>query len=142
MSNTQESWTENQMKFINFLARGKTDKDGNEFTEGQFAKIIGVDQATLWRWKHLDGFGEALLEATRKELQPHLPKLSKAILAKAAGNSKFKNIDIPAANLVIKLMGVAERTESKLEARVDANVTLTGKTDEALEAIIQGMQVA
>jgi hypothetical protein len=118
----QGNWTEPQLKYIQFLARGKKNRKGEARTEDQFAKSIGVDFSTLWRWKQKDGFAEALLDATQRELAPLLPSLSNAVTGKAFGEARFKNIDIPAANLAIKLMGVAERTQIKAEQKVEANI--------------------
>lgn len=134
------AWTENQIKYIHFLARGKQDKHGRTFTEDEFAKIIGVDFSTLWRWKQKDGFAEALLIATQKELAPYLPSISRGLIGKAGGNKKFKNIDVPAANLAIKLMGVVlekSQVESKVDAEIKADVTLKPMSDAELDAIIQ-----
>jgi transcriptional regulator with XRE-family HTH domain len=139
----QGKWTEPQLKYIQFLARGKKNRKGEQRTEEQFAEAIGVDFSTLWRWKQKDGFAEALLEATQRELAPLLPSLSNAVTGKAFGEKRFKNIDIPAATLAIKLMGVAERRAVKSEAEVQHSgrigVDLTTKSDAELDAIINGV---
>lgn len=138
----QGKWTEPQLKYIGFLARGKTDKKGNQRTEEQFAQALGVDFSTLWRWKQSDGFAEALLEATQRNLAPLLPSLSNAVTGKAFGEKRFKNIDIPAANLAIKLMGVAEKRAVRAEQEVQHSgrigVDLSAKSNEELMAIIAG----
>lgn len=139
---TQGQWTDQQKKYIDFLARGKKDKLGNDKTEQQFADVTGVDFATLWRWKQKDGFAEALLEATQRNLAPLLPSLSNAVTGKAFGEPRFKKIDIPAATLAIKLMGVAERRQVKADVENQHSgtigVELSHKSDEELDKIIQG----
>lgn len=141
-SEMQGKWSEAQLKYIGFLARGKKTKKGVAKTEEQFAAAIGVDFSTLWRWKQKDGFAEALLEATQRELAPLLPSLSNAVTGKAFGEARFKNIDIPAANLAIKLMGVAERRQVDAKQAVEHSgrigVDLSTKSDEELMAIVNG----
>jgi transcriptional regulator with XRE-family HTH domain len=139
----QQKWTEAQIKYINFVARGRRNKRGEKKSEEQFAKALGVDRTTLWRWTQLEGFGEALFLATQKELQPLLPALSRAVSGKAFGQDKFKKIDIPAANLAIKLMGVTlEKRETKVQADIKGEMThehsFAGMSDEDLQKIIQG----
>lgn len=85
---TQEKWTDQQIKYIQFLARGKKDLHGRSYTEGEFAKIMGVDFSTIWRWKQKDGFAKVLFEASMKEVAVYLPEMIKA--QAAAGLKKGK----------------------------------------------------
>lgn len=143
--NPQQVWEPLQIKYADFVARGKTNRAGEKFSEEEFAKIIGVNRTTLWRWTQLPGWGELLLSSVQKELRPHLPGLSKMIVGKAAGKREFKDIDIPAANLAIKLMGVLverQKIESIVDAKVEASMTFNKVEDAELDAIISGEKVA
>ena len=141
MAKERHSWTAEQIKFLNFLARGKTNIDGEKRTMEQFSKAIGVHPATLYRWQELPGFAEALLEASLRRIAPTLPAITNGLTGKAAGDKRFKNIDTPAATLVLKLYG-ALTDKQKVESEVNATTEITHKfanmPDDELDKIIAG----
>lgn len=77
---TQDLLSEKQIKYIQFLARGKKTKQGERRTEEQFAEAIGVNASTTYRWRELPGFAEALFQETIKQRLHHLPTLVDAQL--------------------------------------------------------------
>ncbi len=54
MQESAKSWTINQRKLMGWLALPSDER--TPITEGALAREIGVNQATLWRWKQLPGF--------------------------------------------------------------------------------------
>lgn len=135
---TQQKWDDRQIKYAAFVARGKQDRLGEQLTDSDFAEIVGVDRTTLWRWTQLPDWGQLLFEQVQIELRRSLPVLAKGLAAKATGHNKFKNWDVPAANTVIKLMGIAEKhqVESTVDARVEANVTYQEKSEAELDEML------
>jgi transcriptional regulator with XRE-family HTH domain len=96
----QQKWTEAQLKYIQFVARGKRTRQGEKRTDEQFASAIGVDRVTLWRWRSIEGFNKAVFDEILRENVHYLPDLVKAQMA--GGMKKGKGGDTPAATLILK----------------------------------------
>lgn len=86
----EHRWTPQQIKYIEFVSRGKTNLKGEKRTDDEFAKAVGVGRTTLWRWQNEDGFAEAIFEQSLKNLIPYLPSLNVAMLGKASGSKKHQ----------------------------------------------------
>lgn len=93
---TRESWTENQLKYIEFLGRGKVDKLGDSYTKEEFAKAIGVNPDTLYRWQKLPGFRVAVFEASLGDIVDRIPAMNKIMAGKAMGLKSAKSGDTQA----------------------------------------------
>lgn len=89
-TNLQQKWTDDQLKYVEFVARGKKNLQGERRSDEYFAKSIGVNRTTLWRWQCLDGFAEAVFELSLRSLVPYLPSLNVAMLGKAVGSKKHE----------------------------------------------------
>jgi hypothetical protein len=72
---TQQQWTAEQFKYIQFVARGNKTINGDDRTEEQFAKAIGVDRVTLWRWSKLPGFRLAVFDEVMGRKLKYLDRL-------------------------------------------------------------------
>lgn len=145
----QQKWTNQQIKHQQFVARGKTNKKGEPRTDEQFAKAIGVDRTTLWRWSQLPGYSQAILDIIVKEqVIPDLPimingqrQLARGVTPMAKdskGNKKVLKPNTQAFNALMKLLGMV--TPQLIETTVEhsGSIDMTGKTDEELEAIVRG----
>ena len=99
-SKIQEKWSPQQLKYINFLGRGKTTLNGEKKTNEDFAKAINVNASTLYEWKKLPGFKEAVFQAALADNLDHLPMLLKSQMA--GGVKKGKGGETPAATLILK----------------------------------------
>jgi hypothetical protein len=132
-------WTENQIKLMHFVGRGKTTKGGERRTMQQFAEAIGVHRDTLYDWMQIPGWKEDMFAYSLSLDLDKMPMIKRAVMGKSLGLKNFKNVDIPAANLATKLFGVADRVESTVTADIKADVThhLAGKSDDELDAIIK-----
>jgi hypothetical protein len=95
-----QTWTEQQEKYISFVARGKKTLSGEDRTDEEFAKAIGVDRKTLWRWRKLPGFAAAVFDEVLQENLHYLPNLMKSQLA--GGIKKGKGGETPAATLILR----------------------------------------
>lgn len=102
---TQEKWTDAQIKYAQFLARGKKTIGGIKRSNEEFAKAIGVNAATLYRWKMQDGFMALVFELDMRELVDDLPQMRQAVKASVLGqelsyvNGKGKTIKLKPANV-------------------------------------------
>ena len=97
---TQPSATEltpDQYKYLEWVATPKSLR--NPKTVLAFAKSIGVDRVTLWRWSKIPNFKQEFREAGRSVLEVELPNIY-AALAKAASNG-----DVPAIKLALEVSG-------------------------------------
>lgn len=126
MQELQETWTPQQTEFIEWLALPK--KERKPKTVELFAKRLNVDPATLWRWKKLDGFQNAVNELARNSVQIRLPEVYGALLREAEKGS-FQHI-----KLTLELSGdYVERSEQKivgsLELTADERALATKELD-------------
>lgn len=108
----QENWTPNQLKFIEWLATPKQDRRPE--TVELLAAEIGVNAATLWRWKKLDGFQDAVNALARSSVSTRLPEVYGALLREAEKGS-FQHI-----KLALELSGdYVERSETKISGNLE-----------------------
>ena len=81
------TFSANQLKFIDWLARGKYHREPS--TQAQFAALINVNPATLARWKKgqngftEDEFNNAVTERARKILDEVIPDTLSALKEEA-----------------------------------------------------------
>ena len=157
-SEMQQPWTEQQLKHINFVARGKTNKKGEKRTDEEFAEAIGVDRVTLWRWMQLPGYRQAIIDA---KLADRMGDIAEAIDAHAAkakgadvymmvkdrnGNKKKKklNPDVQSFREITKLTGITvnHKVDADVKSEVKGEHVVThrfdGLSDEQLLAIANG----
>jgi hypothetical protein len=74
-----------QLAFIDWLACSRFDRLIP--TQGKFAKEIGVTEQTLWRWKSLPGFREAIIARARELLGDDLSEIYAALRREAIKGS-------------------------------------------------------
>ena len=144
-----QKFTPQQQKYIQFVARGKTNKKGERRSDEQFAQAIGVARQTLWRWMQLPGFSQAVLDQIVKDqIIPDLPlmingqrQLARGITPTAIdkkGKRKVLKPNTQAFNALMKRLAMV--TPQVIESTVEhsGSIDMTGKTDEELEAIVRG----
>lgn len=125
---TSQKWTDSQLKYAAFVARGNRNLQGEKRTEGQFADAVGVDRRTLWRWRQLPGFKYLVLDLIIAENLHDMTDLLAAQRAKARGQKIFGTDskgrkyelkpDVPAFNAITKLFGL---TQDKLDLTTGGN---------------------
>src|SRR5438874_2106453 len=80
----QQEWTPEQKLFIEFVAAGKKDTQGKKWTMEEFAeRVLKLERTTLWRWKKLPGFAQAVFEEKLTRNLDYLPAMVDAQTAKA-----------------------------------------------------------
>lgn len=99
-----DKWTEQQEQYIRFLARGKKDQAGNEYTEAEFAKFIGVNERTTYRWRLLDGFAQAVFDEALRMRISYLPTIIDAQIM--AAGKKGKGGDTQAFMAIMRQFGL------------------------------------
>lgn len=96
----QQKQDELLQKYIEFVARGKRNKQGERRTDEQFADAIGVNRTTLWRWSKHPSFNKAVFDEILRQNVHHLPDLVKSQMV--GGIKKGKGGETPAATLILK----------------------------------------
>lgn len=81
MQEMQEIWTDVQRQFMLFLALPKSHRQPK--TQRAFAEKIGVDEATLWRWKRLPNFADEVATLARELVKDDVPDVLGTIRQKA-----------------------------------------------------------
>lgn len=66
MSTDVKNWSANQRKFIEWLSLPTRQRE--PFSQGMLAAELGVAEATLSRWKHLEGFDDEVQATIRRNL--------------------------------------------------------------------------
>lgn len=99
---TQHKWDERQLKYANFVARGKTNINGERKSDEEFAKALGVDRTTMWRWTQQEGWAELLLECSLKFLASQIPAMNLAMVAKSRGDKRFKDASEKAYQTIMR----------------------------------------
>ncbi len=91
MPNDAKNWSANQRKFMVWLA--VPSKMREPATQGEFAKVIGVVDSTLSRWKRETGFGADVGRLSRELLKDDLPDIFGALKREAKAGS-FQHIKL------------------------------------------------
>lgn len=127
---TLGNFTEKQEQFIRFLGRGKRDVNGNKYSNEEFAKLIGVHFTTLYDWKQLPGFSQAVFEYSMKELAEHIPELNQAVMMKAVGiePKKRKAADIPAYLALMRQASLLKSDKQDVNQNMSGEVGITIQT--------------
>jgi hypothetical protein len=111
----QENWSANQLKFIEWLAMPKSDRQPD--TIELLAAQMGVNPVTLYRWKKQEGFQEAVNALARASVGSRLPEVYGALLREAEKGS-FQHI-----KLTLELSGdYVEQSNVKHSGAVDVVV--------------------
>lgn len=89
--------TPEQYKYLEWVATPKGLRKPK--TVAAFAKTLGADRTTLWRWSKTEAFRKEFRQAGRSLLENELPDIY-AALAKAAVEG-----DVPAIKLALEVSG-------------------------------------
>lgn len=84
-------FTANQLRFIEWLASTKYER--SPATVKHLADELGVTERTLYRWKQLPGFKEAVTQRARELLGDDLPEIYGALRREAMQGS-FQHIKL------------------------------------------------
>lgn len=82
---TQYRWTPDQIRYQHWLALSKYERQPH--TQELFAKSIGVDAATLWRWTQKPGWDETVTQIAFSALRRHVPEVFAALVREAEKGS-------------------------------------------------------
>src|SRR5690606_36433952 len=104
----QDNWTATQWKLIEWLATPRFERTPPN--QEMLAEDLGVNPATLWRWRKKPGFQEAVNSYAREMLINDLPDIYGAIVREAVKGS-YQH-----ARLALELAG--EVNEGAVDARV------------------------
>ena len=85
MSQNAPKWTPNQMEFQKWLAVPKFSRTPP--SQDLYADSIGINRKTLYRWKNLDGFMDAVVALARQNLRDSLPDIYGALAREAIKGS-------------------------------------------------------
>lgn len=91
MPENLKKWSTNQLAFMHWLATPKFGRDPG--TQGLFAEKLGVNEATLSRWKKQDGFDAEVNSIARRELKKHVPDVF-GTLAREAIDGSFQHLQL------------------------------------------------
>jgi len=91
MSDNVNNWTTNQKRFQEWLATPKIIRTPP--TQDMLAGDLGLNAATLSRWRKLDGFQDAVTALARKFLSDDLPDIYGALRREAVKGS-FNHIKL------------------------------------------------
>lgn len=126
MQDLQEKWSVKQGKFIEWLATPRQDREPS--TVELLAERLDVNPATLWRWKKLDGFQDAVNELARNSVHSRLPEVYGALLREAEKGS-FQHI-----KLTLELSGdYVERSEQKIIGSLELTADERGLATKELD---------
>jgi hypothetical protein len=118
----KDSWTEKQLKFIEWLSLPRYARTPP--TQEMFAETIGVSDLTLWRWKKLDGFQESVNALARQTVGAKLPEVYGALLREAEKGS------FPHIKLALELSGdYVEKSETRGEIKLKVEYGDDGTND-------------
>lgn len=123
----QENWTPNQLRLMEWLATPKQER--NPETVELLAEAMGVNPATTWRWRKLDGFQDAVNAMARANVGDRLPEIYGALLREAEKGS-YQHI-----KLTLELSGdYIERSETKISGSLEFNADDAAKAAKELAA--------
>jgi hypothetical protein len=99
---TQQGWSELQIKYADFVARGKTTLTGERKTDEEFAQAHGINRTTMWRWTQQDGWPALLMDRSLKWLASQIPAMNRAQVGKANGEKKYKDASYAAYKVIMQ----------------------------------------
>lgn len=121
----QENWTPDQLRLMEWIATPKQDRKPE--TMELLADELGVNAATMWRWKKLDGFQDAVNALARASVGNRLPEVYGALLREAEKGS-YQHI-----KLTLELSGdYIERNETKISGNLEFNADEAAKAAKEL----------
>ena len=117
-------FTPDQRKYLDWVATPKSLR--NPKTVDLFAKSIGVDRTSLWRWSKLPGFTEEVAQSGRSYLKSELGEIFGALVKRALDG------DVQAIKLALEVSG-----EYTPKQKVDLDIDVTKLSNDELNAIIE-----
>lgn len=114
-------WTPDQERLILWLALPKAEKSPK--TQAALAKDLCIDEATIWRWKQLPGFREAVNKLARELVQDDLPEVLGVIRRKA------KDGELVYVNMVLAMAGMSTDIEGANAGGNTLNVVISYAND-------------
>lgn len=102
-------------------------------THEELAEEIGVDRATLWRWRQIKGFGELVYSIALLEVKSDLGQIF-AVLTRSA-----KQGDLRAIRLVFELSGILQAQSARKLFNEEVYSDYFD-ADESTEKLIQVME--
>lgn len=117
-------FTADQRKYLDWVAMPKSMR--NPKTVDLFAKSIGVDRTSLWRWSKLPGFAEEVARSGRDYLKSELSEIFGALVKRALDG------DVQAIKLALEVSG-----EYTPKQKVDLDIDVTKLSDDELRAIAE-----
>lgn len=106
----QDNWTPSQRKLIEWLATPRFERAPPH--QEMLAERLGVNPATLWRWRNKPGFQEAVNRYARQMLVNDLPDIYGAIVREAIKGS-YQH-----AKLALELAGEVDAGSSDTRLRL------------------------
>lgn len=97
---TSISWTDEQQRFIAWLALPRAERQPK--TQKDFATQIGIAEDTLCRWKRLPGFADAVNTLAKSYVKDDVPDVLAVIRREA------KKANLPYVNMVLSMAGLAD----------------------------------
>ena len=116
---TEPAWDADQLHAQHLLA---VSVGAEKKTMAQIAADVGVCENTLRKWRRMDGFQAAVNSIATKALAEFLPGVLEAMGRKACAE------DVPAARLVLELLGLIEGKA----VNVGVNVNNDNRTGQVL----------
>ncbi len=90
-------FTTEQRQYLEWVATPKIMRSPK--TLELFAKSIGVDRTTLWRWSKMDGFSEQVIQSGRQYLRSEMGEIYSALVKRAVEG------DVKAIKLALEVVG-------------------------------------
>lgn len=90
----------NQQQYIDFVASGQIDIEGRRLSYSDFASIINVNRATLYKWQEsIPDFWPTVAKRSSELIERRIPRIMNAMFAKALKG------DVAAAKLLLAQAG-------------------------------------
>ena len=117
MKQTETKWTSKQRDFIEWVATPEELREQRRF--GDYADAVKVGRTTLWRWRKIPGFNEAVQEYAKQYLGDALPDALMA-LKDGARRGNFNHL-----KLYLEMLGMyTQKSEVKQELEITGGVNL------------------
>lgn len=112
-----EEWTVEQLRFIEWLATPRYIRTPP--TEELLAEELNLSDRTLTRWKHIDGWQDAVNREARKSIGKKLPEVYGA-LVREAEKGNYQHIQ-----LIMEMTGEYTKTQRNINnSDIKGEITL------------------